>query len=401
MAKPRKNAAANGVIPHAAAEPSPSRSPSPEQKRKRARRRSDDGGPFRRSSAYRGVTRHRWTGRFEAHLWDKDAARRGTATATPKKGKQVYLGAYDGEEAAARAHDLAALKYWGPATLLNFPVCRYEEEVKEMEAQSREEYVASIRRRSNGFSRGVSKYRGVARHHHNGRWEARIGRVVGNKYLYLATEEAAAVAYDLAAIEHRGLNAVTNFDIGHYIRCWDQHRRGLAGGGGGAREIAPTELPEDDLLLAKHPNQAMASAAAAAAAAHNDDNGENCHHEQQPAPSSSALELLLLQSSPKFKETMEQLWAATSLSSSSSESNAGSSSLSSSSSSSSCSPPQPLSPEPQPELGAAPPARGSGFPDDVQRWFECDDEDGMGFSYADIDTFLFGDLVTMFDLDDV
>lgn len=28
---------------------------------------------------------------------------------------------------------------------------------------------------------------GVCRHHHNGRWEARIGRVYGNKYLYLGT----------------------------------------------------------------------------------------------------------------------------------------------------------------------------------------------------------------------
>ncbi|KAF5176191.1 Integrase-type dna-binding superfamily protein, partial [Thalictrum thalictroides] len=27
--------------------------------------------PGKRSSVYRGVTRHRWTGRFEAHLWDK------------------------------------------------------------------------------------------------------------------------------------------------------------------------------------------------------------------------------------------------------------------------------------------------------------------------------------------
>ena len=25
----------------------------------------------KRSSKYRGVSRHRWTGRFEAHLWDK------------------------------------------------------------------------------------------------------------------------------------------------------------------------------------------------------------------------------------------------------------------------------------------------------------------------------------------
>ena len=25
------------------------------------------------------------------------------------------------------------------------------------------------------------------RHHHNGRWEARIGRIFGNKYLYLGT----------------------------------------------------------------------------------------------------------------------------------------------------------------------------------------------------------------------
>jgi len=27
------------------------------------------------------------------------------------------------EEKAARAYDLAALKYWGPSTHINFPVC--------------------------------------------------------------------------------------------------------------------------------------------------------------------------------------------------------------------------------------------------------------------------------------
>lgn len=31
-------------------------------------------------------------------------------------------GAYDDEEAAAHTYDLAALKYWGTETILNFPV---------------------------------------------------------------------------------------------------------------------------------------------------------------------------------------------------------------------------------------------------------------------------------------
>lgn len=30
-------------------------------------------------------------------------------------------------------------------------------------------------------------YRGVTRHHQHGRWQARIGRVAGNKDLYLGT----------------------------------------------------------------------------------------------------------------------------------------------------------------------------------------------------------------------
>lgn len=184
---------------------------------KRARKSIPRDSPSQRSSIYRGVTRHRWTGRYEAHLWDKNCWNESQS----KKGRQVYLGAYDDEEAAARAYDLAALKYWGRDTILNFPVTNYQDELKEMEDQSKEEYIGSLRRKSSGFSRGVSKYRGVARHHHNGRWEARIGRVFGNKYLYLgtyATQEEAATAYDMAAIEYRGLNAVTNFDLSRYIK---------------------------------------------------------------------------------------------------------------------------------------------------------------------------------------
>ncbi|URE06688.1 AP2 [Musa troglodytarum] len=199
-------------------------SSSSSMKMKRTRRSVPRDSPSQRSSVFRGVTRHRWTGRYEAHLWDKNCWNE----SQNKKGKQgciffssclfasitqhlislslclcfpfarvhfggwinddaVYLGAYDDEEAAAHAYDLAALKYWGHDTTLNFPISAYQEELKDMENQSREEYIGSLRRKSSGFSRGVSKYRGVARHHHNGRWEARIGRVSGNKYLYLGT----------------------------------------------------------------------------------------------------------------------------------------------------------------------------------------------------------------------
>ncbi|KAF5735766.1 AP2-like ethylene-responsive transcription factor PLT1 [Tripterygium wilfordii] len=197
-----------------------------------------------RTSIYRGVTRHRWTGRYEAHLWDNSCRREGQS----RKGRQVYLGGYDKEEKAARSYDLAALKYWGTSTTTNFPISNYEKELEEMKHMTRQEFVAAIRRKSSGFSRGASMYRGVTRRHHqHGRWQARIGRVAGNKDLYLgtfSTEEEAAEAYDIAAIKFRGLNAVTNFDMSRYDVKAILESNTLPIGGGAAKRLKEAQALE-------------------------------------------------------------------------------------------------------------------------------------------------------------
>ncbi|KAL9399610.1 hypothetical protein Peur_008571 [Populus x canadensis] len=59
---------------------------------KRTRRSVPRDSPPQRSSIYRGVTRHRWTGRYEAHLWDKNCWNE----SQNKKGRQATQ-----EEAAA------------------------------------------------------------------------------------------------------------------------------------------------------------------------------------------------------------------------------------------------------------------------------------------------------------
>ncbi|CAI9770584.1 unnamed protein product [Fraxinus pennsylvanica] len=192
-----------------------------------------------RTSIYRGVTRW-WTGRYEAHLWDNSCRREGQS----RKGRQ---GGYDKEDKAARAYDLAALKYWGTSTTTNFPINNYDKEIEEMKHMTRQEFVASIRRKSSGFSRGASMYRGVTRHHQQGRWQARIGRVAGNKDLYLgtfSTEEEAAEAYDVAAIKFRGLNAVTNFDMNRYDVKAILDSNTLPIGGGAAKRLKEAQAIE-------------------------------------------------------------------------------------------------------------------------------------------------------------
>ncbi|KAK9824708.1 hypothetical protein WJX72_012563 [[Myrmecia] bisecta] len=172
--------------------PVPTRGPGRPTRRSRERA-SEERTPRvkNRSSQFRGVTKHRRSGRWEAHIWVKEL------------GRQVYLGGYEHEDHAAEAYDVAALKY------ADLTEC--------MDSISLEELIMAVRRQSQGFSRGTSSFRGVT-HHPSGRWEARIG-IPGSKHIYLGlfnNEKEAAQAYDRALVRLRGTAAATNFALSDY-----------------------------------------------------------------------------------------------------------------------------------------------------------------------------------------
>ena len=164
--------------------------------------------PVKRHSKYRGVTKHRRSGRWEAHIWLK------------KTGKQVYLGGYDLEEHAAEAYDLAAIKLKGEDAKLNFPPEKYTKFKALVSRLTLEELVQAVRKQCTSTSpaRLSSSFRGVQHNAKAGLWEVRVQvsdqekRVIG----MFQHEQDAARAYDRFMVRTRGGNAAINYPVGNY-----------------------------------------------------------------------------------------------------------------------------------------------------------------------------------------
>ena len=168
-----------------------------------------------RSSQYRGVTKHKRSGRWEAHIWVKET------------GETDVLGGDTTQRSTPRrAYDVAAMKCKGGAgnngtrkVRLNFPAAKYAELSSFMASVSLEELVMAIRRQKSRVRARVFGGSEASRTTRTGDGEARIG-MPGSKHIYLGlyNEEAAGRARrtNRALVRLRGPGAATNYALVFY-----------------------------------------------------------------------------------------------------------------------------------------------------------------------------------------
>ncbi|KAG1656548.1 hypothetical protein FOA52_011500 [Chlamydomonas sp. UWO 241] len=142
--------------------------------------------------------------RFKGVAWDKASSAWNVRLWVPQTQSSHYAGSYASEEDAARAYDCVAVQTHGPGAARNFP----GEVITEMPVRVGKE------RREERKQRTSSRYNSVAWHRASSSWHVRLWdphakreRSIG----YYATEEAAARAYDCAAVQALGPGTKRNF----------------------------------------------------------------------------------------------------------------------------------------------------------------------------------------------
>lgn len=102
---------------------------------------------------FRGVTKHKRTQRYEAHIWESK--------------KQIYLGGFESELLAARSHDIMALKCKGPlCDALNFEKSDYNDVMGLLPACDKEDIICCLRNYSKTCGQGSSLQNTHLRPHH-------------------------------------------------------------------------------------------------------------------------------------------------------------------------------------------------------------------------------------------
>ena len=109
-------------------------------------------------SKHRGVTHHARTNRYEAHIWDD--------------GRQVYLGGFYNEAQAALAYDLAAVRFRGEDSTLNYPRGLYTEEMQSRHTVTQEQVVTCLRDQSKSMNKVDQSSKAVSMQ----AWELQLSR---------------------------------------------------------------------------------------------------------------------------------------------------------------------------------------------------------------------------------